>query len=88
MIADQHDTIMRVTRLIQDTMQIEVGDIDSDLIESGLIDSLALVDMIFRLEQEFSVSIRLDEISIDSFRTVRGIGQLLVALEAEVEPTP
>jgi acyl carrier protein len=77
---------MRVTRLIQDTMQIEVGDIDSDLIESGLIDSLALVDMIFRLEQEFGVPIALGEISIDSFRTVRRIGGLLAELEAEAEP--
>jgi acyl carrier protein len=86
-IGDPHETIMRVTRLMQEVIQIDVDDIDTDLIETGLIDSLALVDLIFRLEQEFGVSIRLDAFSIDSFRTVRGVAGLLLALEPDIPRT-
>jgi acyl carrier protein len=33
-----------------------------DLIESGMIDSLTLVELIARLEQEFSIRIPLDDV--------------------------
>jgi acyl carrier protein len=37
------------------------------------------VELIFRIEQEWGVSIRLDEVTVDAFRSVRGIAALLDA---------
>lgn len=61
-------------RLFLETLNTEVRSDDTDLIETGLIDSLALVQLLFEIEREFNVSLPLDELEVDSFRTVRSIG--------------
>jgi acyl carrier protein len=63
-------------------MHVEVDSIDTDLIESGVIDSLALVELIFQIEQELGINIRLDEVGVESFRTVKGIAGLITTLGA------
>jgi methoxymalonate biosynthesis acyl carrier protein len=70
----------RVRGLLADSVHIDVPSPDTDLIEGGLLDSLALVELIFQLEQEFEVSVPLDDLEIDRFRTVTNIGELIVAL--------
>jgi acyl carrier protein len=72
-------TITTIRRLVLEVLHVEVVDDDADLIETGVLDSLALVELIFRIEQECGVSIRLDEVTIDAFRSVRGIASLLDA---------
>jgi len=81
LIPDAHETVERVSRLMREVMHIEVDTIDTDLIETGSLDSLALVDLIFQLEQELGVSIQLGEVSVEGFRTVRGIAELLARLD-------
>jgi D-alanine--poly(phosphoribitol) ligase subunit 2 len=70
----------RVRRIFVDALKIEVPSEDTDLIEAGYIDSLALVELLFALEREFSVSVPLDELDIDNFRTVNRIGELVVTV--------
>ena len=81
-IEDAHDNIERVSRFMLDVMHVEVDSIDTDLIETGVIDSLALVELIFQIEQEFGIAIQLDEVSVERFRTVKGIAELLTSLGA------
>jgi acyl carrier protein len=81
-IGDARDNIERVRRLMLDVAHIEVESIDTDLIETGVIDSLALVELIFQIEQDLGIAIQLDEVSVERFRTVRGIADLLNSLEA------
>jgi amino acid adenylation domain-containing protein len=79
---DAHHNIERVSRLMLNVMHVEVDSIDTDLIESGVIDSLALVELIFQIEQELGINIRLDEVGVESFRTVKGIAGLITTLGA------
>ena len=83
---DPTDTILRVTTLIHESLQIEVDRIDVDLIESGILDSLALVELIFQLEQEFGVTIRLEEMSVERFRTISSISELIDELSFDRKP--
>jgi acyl carrier protein len=83
---DPTDTILRVTTLIHESLQIEVDRIDVDLIESGILDSLALVELIFQLEQEFGVTIRLEEMSVERFRTISSISELIDELSFDRRP--
>jgi acyl carrier protein len=76
------DNIERVRRLMLDVMHVEVESIDTDLIDTGVIDSLALVELIFQIEREFGIAIQLDEVSVERFRTVGGIADLLTSLGA------
>jgi methoxymalonate biosynthesis acyl carrier protein len=69
----------RVKRIFVDALNIQVPSEDTDLIEGGYIDSLALVELLFAIEREFAVSVPLDELDIDNFRNVRRISELVAA---------
>jgi methoxymalonate biosynthesis acyl carrier protein len=69
----------RVQRIFVEALNIQVPSEDTDLIESGYIDSLALVELLFAIEREFSVSVPLDELDIDNFRNLRRISELVAA---------
>lgn len=67
----------RVQRLFVETLNVEVPSPDTDLIEGGLLDSLALVELLFALEREFAVTIPLENLDIDTFRSVRRIAEFV-----------
>ncbi len=78
-MAADADVGARVRSIFSDTLNIEVPSDETDLIEAGYIDSLALVELLFAIEREFSVSVPLDELEIDDFRNVRSITELVAA---------
>jgi acyl carrier protein len=75
----QTEVRAKVQRIFAETLNIEVPSDETDLIEAGYIDSLALVELLFALEREFSVSVPLDELEIDNFRNVQSISELVAA---------
>jgi acyl carrier protein len=60
----------RITRVIRDVLGVEVPSPDTDLIETGLIDSLALVSLLAEIEREFGFELPLDTLEVDDFRSV------------------
>ena len=54
-----------------------------DLIETGIMDSLALVSVIMELETVFNMSIPFEKLEIDNFRTLDSISQF-ISKEAQV----
>jgi D-alanine--poly(phosphoribitol) ligase subunit 2 len=70
-------TVERVRLLIQDALSIDVPDRDTDLVESGLLDSLALVTLIVEVEREFEVELPLEDFDVDRFRSVQRIAEFL-----------
>jgi len=49
----------------------------SDLLEAGILDSASLVRLLFAVEARFAVAIPMEEVEIDSFRTVAEIADLV-----------
>jgi acyl carrier protein len=72
----------RVQQLFLETLNVQVPSEEADLIESGLIDSLALVELLFAIEREFSVSLPLDDLEIENFRSVTRISEVIVGAQA------
>jgi acyl carrier protein len=70
-------TTERVQRLFVEALSMPAPAPDTDLIGSGVLDSLALVELLFALEREFGVTIPLEELDIDAFRTVESIAELV-----------
>jgi methoxymalonate biosynthesis acyl carrier protein len=66
-----------VRRLFVQTLNLHVPSDDTDLIDGGLLDSLALVELLFAIEREFDIRIQLDELDIESFRTIESIQQFV-----------
>jgi acyl carrier protein len=67
----------RVQRLFVEALNIHVPTPDTDVIDGGLLDSLKLVELIFALEREFDVSIALENLDIDTFRSVSRIADFV-----------
>jgi D-alanine--poly(phosphoribitol) ligase subunit 2 len=67
----------RVRILIRDVLSFEVPTDNTDLIDSGVIDSLALVTMIAEIEEEFQVELPLDDFDVEQFRSVQRIAEFL-----------
>jgi D-alanine--poly(phosphoribitol) ligase subunit 2 len=70
----------RIRGLFLDALSIEVDSVDTNLIESGLLDSLVLVELLLHLEEEFGIDVMVAELDIEDFRTVRSIGTLVTHL--------
>ena len=67
----------RVCRLFAEKLEIRVPSGDTDVIEAGLLDSLALVELLFEIEREFGVALPLDDLDVENFRTARRIGEFI-----------
>lgn len=55
--------------------------LDDDLVEAGILDSLSIVHLIRWIEESFAVEVRDEDIVPETFRTLRGIGELVETLK-------
>jgi D-alanine--poly(phosphoribitol) ligase subunit 2 len=67
---DRAALVEQLRGLFREVLNIEVPSPEADLIEGGLLDSLALVELLFEIEQRFAVDLALEELDIDNFRTL------------------
>ena len=72
----------RLLRMFTAEMNLEVSDADIDLIETGILDSLTFVDLLFRLEQEFGVKVAMESIETEQFRTIKKIAAFVLSARA------
>ena len=63
--------------LFRDKLGIEVPSPDADLIESGLLDSLRLVELLLGIEATLGYRIPLDEVELDDLRSIGRIARLI-----------
>ena len=68
-----------VLRIYRETLDIEVEDLDLDVFESGLLDSLGLVALVAEIEERFGLRIPFETLEIDEFRTVRSLARVVEA---------
>jgi D-alanine--poly(phosphoribitol) ligase subunit 2 len=69
----------RIAALIRDALGVEVPSNKADLIDGGLLDSLALVSLITEIEAEFGFQLPLDDFDVDAFRSVERIAAFVDA---------
>lgn len=69
----------RVLALFRTALHIEVPAVDTDLFETGALDSLAFVELLLQLEQTFGVTVSVDELEADNFRSIARIGEFVLA---------
>ena len=80
------DTIIRqLGALFVESLHIDAPVPDTDLFESGTIDSLQLVELLLQIERRFGVQIAVENIDLENLRTLRRISDLV---EAQQSPDP
>jgi acyl carrier protein len=77
----REDATARIERIFLDSLQVELPSTTTDLIESGLLDSLAVVTLLYEVEQAFAITFPLDALDIEQLRTVERIATLVVDLQ-------
>ena len=71
-----------LTRLFREELFIDVPSADTDLIDSGLIDSLQLVRLLVHVERELGYRIPLAEIDVEDLRSLARIARVISAKRA------
>jgi D-alanine--poly(phosphoribitol) ligase subunit 2 len=69
-----------IRAVLRDHLTVMVDSPDVDLLETGLIDSIGLVELILQLEDRFGVSLPMDALEIDDFRSINKIADLITRL--------
>lgn len=79
MLTDANTIIERLDALFVKCFHIEVPSPDTDLVETGILDSFQFVELLLQLEQQFGFRIKIDDIDLDDLRTLARIARLVVA---------
>lgn len=67
----------RIAGVIAGALHIEVPSFDTDLFDTGVLDSLAFVELLVQLEQEFGVTTSVDDLEADNFRSIACIADFI-----------
>jgi D-alanine--poly(phosphoribitol) ligase subunit 2 len=75
-----HDSLLvsGIYAVLRERLMVIVGSADVDLFETGLVDSIGLVELILALEDRFGINLPMENLEIDDLRTVRKIADLVV----------
>ena len=76
----------RVAKLFVDAMHLDVPSVDTDLFETGVLDSLAFVELLLQLEREFGVTTAVEDLEVDNFRSIARIAEFVMARAAASKP--
>jgi D-alanine--poly(phosphoribitol) ligase subunit 2 len=80
-LVDQNGIIQRLDAMFFEALQMKVPSPDTDFIETGMVDSLQLVELLLQLEKRFACRIDIDDIELDDFRTLNSIARLVARTE-------
>jgi len=78
-LTDANIIAERLGSLFAESFHIEVPTADTDLLDSGILDSLQFVELLFRLEERFGLRIKIDEIDLADLRSLARIARLIAA---------
>lgn len=69
----------RLIALFASGMRITVSAHDTELLDSGLLDSLGVIELLMLIEQEFGITVAPDDLELENFRTITAIAELVRA---------
>ena len=87
-MTDTSAIIERLGAVFVESFHIEVPSADLDLLESGILDSFQMVQLLLEVEQRFGYRIKLEDIELDDLRTLSRIARLVVAAKGNAAGSP
>ena len=80
MVATENEVLHAQLRaFFSEKLSVEISSIDADLVQTGILDSLALVELLTYVEKEFETEISLDDIDIEDFHSIARIAEYVNA---------
>lgn len=85
MTGDLHDLEERLALTLAEVLHVDAPSRETDLIRTGRLDSVGLVDLLLRLERQYGIRVDMETLEVDQFRT---LGSLTAFVAARTEATP
>jgi acyl carrier protein len=82
---EQRGIQQKLTELFARKLNLEVPSFETDLLGTGLIDSLTLVELLTQLQETFGVSISTDDLEVENFRSIASIARFMAQRTTVVE---
>jgi acyl carrier protein len=73
----------RLAQTLAEVLHVDVPSRETDLIRTGRLDSVGLVDLLLRLERHYGVHVAMEDLEIDQFRS---LGTITAFVAARSEP--
>jgi len=70
----------KISAVVKETLTIDNIGYDTDLFESGVLDSLSLIQLMMELETSFDITISPEELDVEDYRTVRNMSEMIERL--------
>lgn len=67
----------RLHTVFSEALNVDIPSPDTELIESGIIDSLQLVELLAAVEEAFDVTVSVEDLDIENFRTFERLAAFL-----------
>jgi acyl carrier protein len=77
----------RIAGVFSGALHLDVPAFDTDLFDSGVLDSLAFVELLLQLEREFGVTTSVDDLEVENFRSINSIADFVLARTAAAGPS-
>jgi len=74
----ESDIAQNLRGIFTEMLQVEVPPDGTGLVSKGLIDSLALVELLFQIEERFEVTVDFEQLESHDFETLNAIEELIV----------
>jgi len=69
--------VNEISGLIARKLLVEAGAPEEDLLASGLLDSLSLIQLLTNLEEHFGIRVPLEDLQIDDIRSINSLARLV-----------
>jgi len=69
----------RIAGLFSNALHLHVPSADTDLFDTGVLDSLAFVELLLQLEREFGIKTSVDDLEMENFRSIARIAEFVTA---------
>ena len=77
MRVSEEQLVGEIRGIFAQRLAIEVESPSVDLLDTGLVDSVTLVELLLMLEEQFGVSLPLEELEMEDFRSLARIADLI-----------
>jgi D-alanine--poly(phosphoribitol) ligase subunit 2 len=68
----------RIHRLFATALNLDVPSINTDLFETGVLDSLAFVELLLQIEQQFGVTTSVHDLEAENFKSIAHIADFVI----------
>jgi D-alanine--poly(phosphoribitol) ligase subunit 2 len=71
-----------IRSVLRDHLNVLVESPDTNLLETGLVDSIGLVELILHLEDRFSIALPMESLELDDLRSINAIADLITRISS------